>query len=281
LALDVPAKLRCGDWQVSLERPGTVTQPARQTLHWCPENVLNVLTYNVALVPAVGLPWLQPWLPFPTAVCGLLCWTKDARATALAGHPDLLGYDVLVLQELFSRPHRRAIVDGLARAPVSYDWVSRMVAADWPFAGGGVTILSRWPIEADAVQPFTHCAGGIRDTVEATRNDCLAKKGVVHAVIRKGARRYHVFATHLDAGRGAADRAAREQQLRAIADFVRNQGIPADEPVIIADDLNTERFDPEAERRLGEILRARYGAFTGCSPAPLHPMVVSDNHPDR
>lgn len=271
LVLHLPAELRCGDWQVSVDRPGLVTRPARATLHWCPMNVLNVLSYNVAMVPAVGLPWLQPWLPFPTAACEPLCWTKDTRAAALADHPDLLGHDVVVLQELFSRAHRRTIVDGLRQTPAGYPEASRMVPGDWPFAGGGVVILSRWPIEAEALEPFTHCAGSISDTTEATRNDCLAKKGVAHAAIRKGTRLFHVFATHLDAGRGAADRAAREQQLHAIAAFVRNRDIPADEPVIIAGDLNTERFDPAAERRLGEILHASYGAFAGCSPAPLHP----------
>jgi endonuclease/exonuclease/phosphatase family metal-dependent hydrolase len=132
-------------------------------------------------------------------------------------------------------------------------------------------ILSRWPIDALAMQRFTHCAGGIRDTVEATRNDCLAGKGVVSPAVRSGNRRYHVLGTHLDAGHSAADRAAREQQLRTLAAFVRSRTIPADEAVIIAGDLNIERFDPAAARRLGEVLHAAYGPFSGCSPAPLYP----------
>lgn len=270
LALEVPAELRCADWLVTVERPGIVTPPARATLDWCPMNTLNVLSYNVAMVPAVGLPWLQPWLPFPTAACEPLCWTKGERAPALAGHPALLGFDVVVLQELFSRAHRRTILDGLRRAPAGYPEAGRMVPGNWPFAGGGVVILSRWPIEAEARERFAACAGGIRDTALASRNDCLANKGVVYAAIRKAGRRYHIFGTHLDAGQGPADHGARELQLQALAAFIQRQRIPATEPVIIAGDLNIERFDPTQRRRLGEVLKAAYGPFSGCSPAP-HP----------
>lgn len=271
LELDLPADLRCGHWLVALDRPGLVAPRAQAALHWCPENVLSVLSYNVAMVPAVGLPWLRHWLPFRTAVCEPLCWTKARRASSLARHPDLLGYDVVVLQELFSRPYRRAIVDGLRRSPNGYAEASRMVPGAWPIAGGGVVILSRWPIRAGSVRPFADCAGGIRDAAGATRNDCLANKGVVHVAIDKHGRTFHVFGTHMDAGRGAADRAARERQLHELADFVRAQGIPADEAVIIAGDMNIDRFDPERERLLGEVLGAAYGPFSGCSPAPLFP----------
>ena len=207
-------------------------QPAEPT----GDHVLDVLTFNAALLPGIAASTRQ-----------------SERASRMAPH--LIGYDVLVLQELFVNRYRAALLDELATAyPYRTELVGRDGARELPWRqDGGVIILSRWPIEREAQLLFERTCGG---------TDCLADKGVAYAAIRRGDRRYHVFATHAQSVYAPNPPAVRASQFDLVRAFVDAQWIPTDEPVIIAGDLNVDAFTPE----LGDMLlrlHAEWPAIVG------------------
>ncbi|MBW6456882.1 MAG: sphingomyelin phosphodiesterase [Trueperaceae bacterium] len=207
-------------------------QPAVPT----PDHVLDVLTFNAALLPELAASTRQ-----------------SERAARMAPH--LVGYDVLVLQEVFINRHREALLAELADAyPYRTALVGADGARDLPWRqDGGTVILSRWPIEREAQLLFDDVCSG---------SDCLADKGVAYAAIRKGTRVYHVFATHAQSVYGRDPPAVRAAQFALLRAFVDAQGIPADEPVIVAGDLNVDAHTPELDAML-DALRAAWPPLVG------------------
>ncbi|MFU8889143.1 MAG: sphingomyelin phosphodiesterase [Trueperaceae bacterium] len=207
-------------------------QPAVPT----PDHVLDVLTFNAALLPELAASTRQ-----------------SERAARMAPH--LVGYDVLVLQELFINRHREALLAELADAyPYRTALVGADGARDLPWRqDGGTVILSRWPIEREAQMLFEDVCSG---------SDCLADKGVAYAAIRKGTRVYHVFATHAQSVYGRDPPAVRAAQFALLRAFVDAQAIPVDEPVIVAGDLNVDAHTPELDAMLG-ALRAVWPPLVG------------------
>jgi len=198
-------------------------QPAEPT----GDHVLDVLTFNAALLPTVAASTRQ-----------------SERASRMAAH--LIGYDVLVLQELFVNRHRAALLYELATAyPYRTELVGRDGARDLPWRqDGGVVIVSRWPIESEAQLLFERTCGG---------TDCLADKGVAYAAIRKGEHRYHVFATHAQSVYGPDPPRVRAAQFALLRAFVAALAIPRHEPVIVAGDLNVDAYTPELADMLGVL----------------------------
>jgi endonuclease/exonuclease/phosphatase family metal-dependent hydrolase len=207
-------------------------QPAEAT----PDHVLDVLTFNAALLPELAASTQQ-----------------SDRAARMSPH--LLGYDVLVLQELFINRHREALLAELAEA---YPYRSALVGLDgarelpWR-QDGGTVILSRWPIEREAQLLFEDVCSG---------SDCLADKGVAYVAVRKGTRVYHVFTTHAQSVYGRRVEEVRAAQFALLRRFVDAQGIPASEPVIVAGDLNVDAFTPELDAVL-RVLRAAWPPVVG------------------
>ena len=213
-------------WLVAL--PSLVwAQPQSTT----PEHVLDVLTFNAALLPEIAASTEQA--------------TRAARMA-----PHLVGYDVLVLQELFVNRWRRAVLAELAASyPYRGDLVGRDGARDLPWRqDGGVVILSRWPIVRQAVLTFDGVCSG---------SDCLADKGVAYAAVRKGARTYHVFSTHAQSVYGRDPSHVRAAQFALLRAFVAALDIPRHEPVIVAGDLNVDAYTPE----LADMLRVLGAAW--------------------
>ena len=198
--------------------------------------VLDVLTFNAALLPVVAAE------------------TRQAeRAGRMAQH--LVGYDVLVLQEVFVNSWREALLDELADAyPYRGDLVGSDGARMMPWRqDGGVIILSRWPVERRATHLFeTTCSG----------SDCLADKGVGYVAIRVGERRVHVFGTHAQSVYGARPREVRAAQFAQMQAFVAAQAIPPDEPVVLAGDFNVDAFTDELDAMLA-TLRATWPEVVG------------------
>lgn len=207
-------------------------QPAGPT----PDHVLDVLTFNAALLPEVAASTRQ-----------------SERAARMAPH--LLGYDVLVLQELFVNRHREAL---LAELAASYPYRTALVGEDgarglpWR-QDGGTLVLSRWPIEREAQLLYGDVCSG---------SDCLADKGVAYAAVRKGTLVYHVFTTHAQSVYGRDPPTVRAAQFALLRAFVAAQRIPADEPVIVAGDLNVDAYTPELESMLA-ALRAAWPPVVG------------------
>ena len=196
------------------------------------DNSLAVLAYNIYMI--IQAP------------------AKNERAAELLSW--LRGYDVVVLSEAFDDGVRNDI-----RAALADEYPYRTsVLGHHPLTNhgrpenGGVAILSRWPIDYEAERIYGACYSV----------DCGAAKGVKYARIVKHGQRYHVFGTHTQAGGNSTlqkvttklfddlDPAVfadppivRRQQFDDLRDFIDDQGIPAHEAVVIAGDLNVDRFD--------------------------------------
>jgi endonuclease/exonuclease/phosphatase family metal-dependent hydrolase len=220
----------------------------------CPPNTLSLLTYNVQMRPDT------------------LFNDKQAERAPLIGQSSVMDFlDVVIFQEAFDDKYR-SITLAQRNMAINYPYRTRILGSDGVVEqDGGVIILSKWPIENCPQRvmgvPITippgqsgipaNACGGIRmpgmpgnmvlpvwpgeqrlfgDTCSGV--DCLADKGVLYARINKEGRRYHVFGTHLNAGSEQDGVNARKQQLEIINKFIGDLKIPANEPVIIAGDLN-------------------------------------------
>lgn len=189
--------------------------------------VLDVLTFNTALLPSIAAE------------------TRQAERVARMA-PHLVGYDVLVLQELFVNDWRDALLDALADAyPYRGDLVGRDGARMMPWRqDGGVVILSRWPIERRATHLYEGTCSG---------TDCLADKGIAYVAIRMGERLVHVFGTHAQSVYGGDPRGVRAAQFAQFRAFVAAQAIPPDEPVVLAGDFNADAFTDELDDVLAAL----------------------------
>ncbi len=179
--------------------------------------------------------------------CYLLPYPIDSGQKIRAGlMADRLGdHDVLVLCELFDLGLREQVLEGLRPR---YPHVTEVLGHEGRmFNNGGVALVSRWPLQAEERRFFgeSRCTG----------LDCFAEKGVVCATVDKDGLRCHVYGTHTQAGdRPAADR-MRQAQFSLIRQMIAERAAPADEPVIVAGDLNVDSLDRAGEyRQMLEIL---------------------------
>jgi endonuclease/exonuclease/phosphatase (EEP) superfamily protein YafD len=131
--------------------------------------------------------------------------------------------------------------------------------------GSGLTTLARLParvlVETEA-EPYGVCSGWILGA-----NDCLGDKGFLRTRIAlpNGARVDFVN-THLDAGRGDDDRAARRAQLEILAERLRRAS--ANVPLVVGGDLNLHHDDPLDRALLDGFAAALDLADSGARPAP-------------
>jgi endonuclease/exonuclease/phosphatase family metal-dependent hydrolase len=237
----IPSTAGCGVYYVTVYNPNTLPASNSKGIDYCPSNVLNVLSYNVAMLPDIA--------------CGgnVFCQTKDTRAPLIARHPDVQGHDVIIFQEAFADSHRETMVEILSHPYHGYVYYTQVLGSDdaWE-QDGGVIILSRWPIENGEGEERTFGDACYGDLISGAEFDCLADKGVLYARINKLGQRYHIFGTHLDAGGEEGDRNAREQQLKIIAGFMSEQAIFGSEPVVIGGDFNID--DHEERQNITQIL---------------------------
>lgn len=167
----------------------------------------------------------------------------------------LSGYDAIVFQEAFDNEVRGLLLAGLgAEYPFSTDILGEDAGIG---QDGGVIILSKWPIVRESQRVFTdgepsmnRCPGP--DCCQGP--DCYAAKGVVYALINKAGRFYHLLGTHLQAG--SENWGLRNEQFRVIKDFITSHDIRSSEPVIIAGDMNVDRYDAARFAELRRSLKA-------------------------
>ncbi len=170
----------------------------------------------------------------------LFFWNKQKRRTELL--PAVLGgFDVLILEEVFSDKYREQLVVELAEA---YPYVSKMLGEDKGLKqDGGVIMLSRWPIVAqDQILYGDACAGA----------DCLATKGAIYLQINKQGRMIHVAGTHTQAS--AEHRPVRAQQFQIMSDWLAEKDIPATEHLFISGDLNVDKFSGSESGEYQEMM---------------------------
>ena len=195
------------------------------------DDILDVLTFNAALLPE-AVTSTQPF----------------ARVAVMAPH--LVGYDVLVLQEVFINSLRERLIDELAEAyPYQTDLVGTDGAGGHPLRqDGGIIILSRWPIMRQASMTFGETCSG---------TDCLADKGVAYAAVRKGRFTYHVFGTHAQSVYGVSPPDVRAAQFALWRRFIGALEIPRSEPVLLTGDLNVDAYTSELEAMLDALKAVR------------------------
>ncbi len=187
---------------------------------------VSMLSYNVFLRP----PLVDAMFLFRDhAVC---------RAPLIGRHLKAALYDIVALQET---QHGTATMDMLQPLLDSYPYrVLRQPEAfawdDTRAVDGGVSLLSRYPIEKSTIVAFDACSA----------EDCLARKGFVHALIRLSETlKINVIATHANSGRKHASRASRTAQLKqlhAYIDSVRDFGVW---PTFILGDVNVDSMTHE------------------------------------
>lgn len=194
--------------------------------------------------------WEAPPRPSPTGPdeLSVLAWNVWLRPTTLFGNgqrrrvermPELVaGHDVLVLSEAFDDDEREVLLE---RLRPEYPHASRIVGEDkFLCQDGGVIVVSRWPIVAEAQEVYTDYSG----------SDGWSDKGVLWVRILKHGRPWNLVATHMQAGpqSNAGKVAIREKQLSQIQRFLGARGIPRDEPVLFAGDLNVDLRGREMAR---------------------------------
>jgi sphingomyelin phosphodiesterase len=209
---------------------------------------LSILTHNVAMLPTI-----------------LGGKANGTRADLFAEADHLRGHDVVVLEEAFDNepsdtlksrlasryPHQTPV---LGRSRSGWDETLGSYSALTP-EDGGVTILSRWPITHRVQYVYADGCGA----------DWFSNKGFVYARIDVDGRPVHVVGTHVQAEDpacfgGGAD--VRAEQFAELDGFLDGLAIPADEPIVIAGDLNVVKDSPEYATML-TALDATTPAFAG------------------
>jgi endonuclease/exonuclease/phosphatase family metal-dependent hydrolase len=200
---------------------------------------VSLLTYNVHGLPA----WIardDPEDRLPRVV------QKAAR------------FDVVLLQEDFAY-HDLVVAD--ERQPFLFR--GNGPSRDWPFLqGSGLSILSRLaPLGTPVRAPYGVCNGWLD-----AANDCLASKGylMVRLALANGAS-LDVWDTHLDAGPGDQDEAARTTQLDRLARAVEARS--AGRAVVVGGDFNLSWNAPR-ERALLEGFARRVGLAIAAQTPP-------------
>ncbi|MEV6522064.1 sphingomyelin phosphodiesterase [Longispora sp. NPDC051575] len=176
-------------------------------------------------------------------------WGQLHRADLIANASFASGNDVVVLQEAFDNeasdrlkanlagryPHQTPVV---GRSTAGWDATSGNYSGSTP-EDGGVTILSKWPIERREQHVFVDACGA----------DWWSNKGFAYVAINVNGVRAHIVGTHLqstDPGCSAGQAAEiRAKQLRAIDAFLDAKNIPAAEQVLVAGDLNVDHTSGE------------------------------------
>lgn len=223
---------------------------------------LRVLTYNTFLrPPPVG--WGDR----------NMCRARHI-GRRLADEP--IPRDIVVLNESFDTEAVGELTD-IAAARFPYQVVSLPKAHGFR-TSGGVSVLSRYPIEISSAERFRSCSGEF--------NDCMATKGFVWALVRVSRHlKVNVLATHLNSGRDSNARQARREQLEQIRDFVRSKRDFQRWPTLLMGDLNLDGLrwsgrDPATDK-LTEYARTMSllgnncaqcdtaGCLDACNPFPV------------
>ncbi|VEB44309.1 Phospholipase C precursor [Chromobacterium violaceum] len=212
---------------------------------------LKLATWNAMLLPQALYP----------------NYGQMRRVELMAAAPILQAQDVLVFQELqdnaasdkllaLLKPRFPYQTPVIGRAQQGWDgtegW-NGMKPED-----GGVAIASRWPIVEKRQYLFQ---------TPGCSWDGQALKGFAYARIAVNGQFYHVIGTHLqseDSGcANHADIGVRQAQLREIAAWVQSRHLPVEETVIVAGDMNIDRYKSAEYRAMLDILQAGEPRYAG------------------
>ena len=176
---------------------------------------LKILQYNV---------FLRNELPF-------LANLYDGQISRMTEIPIALGQfsseiDIIVLNEVFHKRHNE-MLDALA---LYWPYQSKIISTRMSPETSGVFILSKTPILKESQTVYR----------DSGYWDFLASKGIKYIKTKKDGVFVHVFATHMQAsyyGDSKYEKIRRNQILQ-LSDFIKEQGIPKNDVVVVSGDFN-------------------------------------------
>ncbi|MFW6057508.1 MAG: sphingomyelin phosphodiesterase [Persicimonas sp.] len=184
--------------------------------------------------------------------------------------------DIIVLNETFDKKATRRLAE-LAEERFPYQALGLPEARGFR-TNGGLSILSRYPIEKWSAERFSRCSGEF--------NDCLATKGILWALVRVSKDlKVNIVATHMNSGHRDSSKRAREHQLDEIREFIDSQHQTKRWPTLLMGDLNINgmRYEPryEATNELTEYAQSMAllgnscaacetaACYASCNPVPV------------
>jgi endonuclease/exonuclease/phosphatase family metal-dependent hydrolase len=174
---------------------------------------LTVLTYNVHGLPA--------------AITG-----DDTPARMVDIGPKIADWDIVGIQEDFDSDNHQTLMDGAQ--PVDHRWFDDTL--EGRFYGSGLSVLATPAIIDHQHTHFSACHG-----ITDASSDCLASKGFQAVRLAVGETSIDVYNTHLEAGGGEEDNAARQIHVDEI--LASLSGWSAGQAVIFTGDFNLRPSD--------------------------------------
>jgi endonuclease/exonuclease/phosphatase family metal-dependent hydrolase len=189
----------------------------------------------------------------------------DARLAQIA--PRLDAFDVVGLQEDWI-PANHQVLEAASSHPTRI-WFDEPLNADRVY-GAGVALFAPWPEVSRQHVHYTEC-NGVLDGA----SDCLASKGLqaVRLELAEGVE-VDFLNTHLEAGGGDEDDAARVVQIEQVVELL--QGWSAERPVIFTGDFNLHVGDDPDDEQLDRLIGGG-GLSDGCEAIDC----VDPTHIDR
>jgi endonuclease/exonuclease/phosphatase family metal-dependent hydrolase len=223
---------------------------------------LRLLTYNAFLRPP-PVSWGDK---------------NQCRARRIAAHlaDEPIPRDIIALNETFDREHVSQLGEALEeRFPHQ---ILALPAAKGFRINGGLSLLSRYPIEFWQAHRFERCSGEF--------NDCLASKGFLWALVRVSEHlKVNVIVTHMNSGPNESAQASRRAQLQQIKGFMDSEQVFERWPTLLMGDLNVNGLrwrprDPSTQelteyaRAMGELGNTcaeceTASCFAACTPFPV------------
>ena len=207
---------------------------------------ISILTYNVHGLPA--------------EITG-----DDTTARMQQIAPLLNDFDVVGLQEDFGDDNH----DILEASSEHAEQHRFSDAVDDRVYGSGLAVFSRVTVERHEGIHFEACHG----TVDGA-SDCLASTGFQWLVLNLGHQKLHLYNTHMEAGGGPEDEAARSAHVSQLVTHIEDN--TSDDAIIFIGDTNLHPDDP-VDIPLIEDLMDPTGLMDSCAEVDC----TEPNHIDR
>ncbi len=201
-----------------------------------PPNEINLLQYNIQQRPF-----------YSTVKTGSI---DSARLTQYK-MPDAINtfdpnIDVVTINEAFAKSIRPKLIENMRKNGFLYFTQVLGLKASKTFGwSGGVMIFSKYPIIKTKEYIYKNSSDDDKD----------AAKGVLYVQINKKGKKYNIFATHTNASytftgksrlpMNDEGRIARRKQFVELKQFINEQRIPNNQPVIIVGDLNVDQISEQ------------------------------------